>query len=213
MILVLFGPPGSGKGTQAKILTEQRGWPQLSTGDMLRQAMKDGSDLGREAKAFIDRGELVPDSVVIGLIRDRIAKPDCGKGFILDGFPRTTPQAQALDLMLDQLGRTVGKVVSFEISDSELIGRLSGRRVCRACGQMFHLTSAPSSRGSLCDRCGGELFQRDDDQAAVIENRLKVYVRQTAPVADFYRAQGKLVRLDASSAPTSVTQELLAHLS
>jgi len=212
MILVLFGPPGSGKGTQAKVITDLKGWPQLSTGDMLRSAIRAGTLLGLEAKAFIDRGELVPDPVVIGLIRDRIREADCEKGFILDGFPRTTKQAEALDLMLADLGRSVGQVVSFEISDRELVGRLSGRRVCRSCGQMFHLVSAPSAKGTLCDRCGGELFQRDDDQASVIENRLKVYLSQTAPVADFYRGQDKLTRLDASASPGGVTQALLALL-
>jgi adenylate kinase len=208
MILVLFGPPGSGKGTQAKLVTDELGWPQLSTGDMLRAAIKSGTPLGLQAKSFIDRGELVPDPVVIGLIQDRISLPDCSAGFILDGFPRTTPQAEALDRMLTQVGRSVGRVISFEISDAELVGRLSGRRVCRSCGQMFHLTAAPSSKGDSCDRCNGSLFQRDDDHPAVIQNRLKVYQTQTAPVADFYKKQGKLFTLDAAEPPQRVTESL-----
>lgn len=208
MILVLLGPPGSGKGTQAKRLVEQRKWPQLSTGDMLRSAIKNGTPLGLEAKSYMDRGALVPDEVVIGLIAERSQAPDCQAGFILDGFPRTIPQASALDEMLESRGRRVDRAVLFEIPDSELVRRLSGRRTCSQCGAMYHIESTRSKVESVCDLCSSSLMQRDDDQPDVIAKRLETYHRQTAPVAGYYQEQGKLRKLDATQKPDQVSKAL-----
>ncbi|MCM2276573.1 MAG: adenylate kinase [Oligoflexia bacterium] len=213
MILVLLGPPGSGKGTQAKKLVTERGWPQLSTGDMLRTAIGKGTALGLEAKSYMDRGALVPDSVVIGLIGERTSQPDCRSGFILDGFPRTIPQAEALDQMLLGRGGQVEKAVLFEIDDSELVSRLSGRRTCTKCGAMYHIQSAPPKKAGICDSCGSSLIQRDDDQVDVIAKRLVVYHQQTAPLAEFYRKQGKLTSLDASLPANDVSQALSRAIS
>lgn len=208
MILIFLGPPGSGKGTQAKILSAEKGWPQLSTGDMLRSAIAQGTKLGLEAKSFMDKGALVPDQVVIGLIAERIQSPDCGKGFILDGFPRTIPQAEALDSMLNQAKRQVSKVILFEIEDQELVKRLSGRRTCPSCGAMFHMTSHRPKKDGICDKCGTPLVQRDDDKPEVIQKRLAVYHQQTAPVATYYQKQKKLANLDAVQGFDEVSQSL-----
>lgn len=208
MILILLGPPGSGKGTQAKRLVNERGWPQLSTGDMLRTAIQSGTRLGMEAKTFMDRGSLVPDNVVIGLIAERTRKPDCEEGFILDGFPRTIPQAEALDTMLSGNGFAVDKAVLFQIPDGELVSRLSGRRTCTKCGAMYHVESARPKKDGICDQCGSTLIQRDDDKPEVIQKRLEVYHRQTAPLAEFYKKQNKLKSLDASQSPEKVSRSL-----
>jgi adenylate kinase len=204
MILILLGPPGSGKGTQAKRLIQEHKWPQLSTGDMLRAAIAQGTDLGKKAKAVMDNGQLVPDSVVIGLIAERTKLDDCRGGFILDGFPRTIPQAEALDEMLKGQGRKVDKALLFDVPDKELISRLSGRRTCLKCGAMYHVDTMKPKKPGICDACGSNLIQRDDDQAEVIQKRLAVYHGQTAPVADFYNKQGKLKRLDATRHPDEV---------
>ncbi|OFZ22259.1 MAG: adenylate kinase [Bdellovibrionales bacterium GWB1_55_8] len=208
MILVLLGPPGSGKGTQAKKLVTDRKWPQLSTGDMLRGAISRGTQLGLEAKSFMDKGALVPDEVVIGLIRERTQESDCQQGFILDGFPRTVPQAQALDKMLSERGKQVDRTVLFEIDDSELVSRLSGRRTCGNCGAMFHVETARPKTEGKCDQCGHPLTHRDDDRPEVIQKRLSVYHQQTAPVAEYYRSTGKLRSIDASTSPTEVAHAL-----
>ncbi len=208
MISILLGPPGSGKGTQAKRLSEERHWPQLSTGDMLRQAIGQGTSLGLQAKSYMDRGALVPDEVVIGLIEERILAPDCKYGFILDGFPRTIPQAEALDRMLTKRNLAVNGAVLFDISDSELLERLSVRRTCLKCGSMYHLRSAPPKKDGICDRCGSELVQRDDDRPEVIRKRLQVYHQQTEPLVEFYKRQGKLSSLDASRLPDQVAQAI-----
>lgn len=213
MILILLGPPGSGKGTQAKRLVKERGWPQLSTGDMLRANISQGTKLGLEAKSFMDRGALVPDQVVIGMIQIRTQEPDCAQGFILDGFPRTIPQADALAKMLGEQNRKVDRAVFFQIPDSELVKRLSGRRTCVKCGAMYHIESAPPKNGSVCDACGSPLVQRDDDKPEVIQKRLAVYHQQTAPVVDYYRKQGKLREIDATLAPEAVSKELHKALS
>lgn len=208
MILVLLGPPGSGKGTQAKKLIAEHRWPQLSTGDMLRAAISAGTKLGLEAKSYMDKGQLVPDQVVIGLINERVQNPDCEKGFILDGFPRTVPQAEALDQMLRSRGKQVDRAVLFDIADQELISRLSGRRTCLKCGAMFHIETLKPKKDGVCDQCGSALVQRDDDKIDVIKNRLSVYHQQTAPVAAYFKKQGKLRSLDASRPPSEVTQTL-----
>lgn len=212
MILIFLGPPGSGKGTQAKRLMNDRSWPQLSTGDMFRANISQGTKLGLEAKKFMDAGNLVPDTVTIGMIEERMTKPDCAKGFILDGFPRNIPQAEALDAMLGSKGKKVDRVVEFKIEDAELVGRLSGRRTCSKCGTLYHVKTQPPKRDAVCDLCGANVIQRPDDQVDVIENRLKVYHSQTAPLVAFYTKQGKLKSLDASRSMTDVYNALQGSL-
>jgi adenylate kinase len=213
MILVLLGPPGSGKGTQAKRLSSERQWPQLSTGDMLRSAIQQGTRLGLEAKSFMDQGALVPDSVVVGLIAERSQNLDCRNGFVLDGFPRTIPQAEALDRMLADREQRVDRAVLFEIPDSELVRRLTGRRTCTQCGAMYHIESAPAKADGVCDACGSQLAQRSDDEEEVIQKRLQVYHQQTAPLVDYYRRQGKLRTIDATAVPDLVSGSLAKALS
>lgn len=212
MILILLGPPGSGKGTQAKLLVSQSKWPQLSTGDMLRTAISSKSALGIAAKSFMDRGALVPDEVVIGLIQERTKQTDAANGFILDGFPRTIPQAEALDEMLKSQGRSVGRVVLFEIPDLELVDRISGRRTCLKCGAMFHLKSAEPKKSGICDNCGNVLVQRDDDKPEVVRKRLEVYHAQTAPVAGHYTVAGLVRKIDARKSPELVAADLTLAL-
>jgi adenylate kinase len=200
MNLILLGPPGAGKGTQAKMLIDTYGIPQISTGDMLRAALKAQTPLGLEAKKFMDAGQLVPDSVVIGLVKERLAQPDCAKGFMLDGFPRTVPQAEELDKVVAGLSKNIDHVVSIEVPSSELLGRLTGRRTCKACGQGFHVMFDPPKVEGKCDKCGGELYQRDDDNEATVSNRLKVYEGQTMPLINFYTAKGLLRPIDGLGA-------------
>lgn len=198
MILIFLGPPGSGKGTQAKRLTAEKKWPQLSTGDMFRANISQGTPIGLAAKKIMDGGNLVPDEVVIGMIQSRIEETDCSAGFILDGFPRTIPQAEALDKMLTERKLKVDRAIEFKIEDAELIGRLSGRRTCTKCGAMYHVQSAPTKVPGVCDKCGSAVTQRNDDHESVIQNRLQVYHAQTAPLVAYYAGQGKLKSLDAS---------------
>jgi adenylate kinase len=196
--VVFLGPPGAGKGTQARELAHEWGVPHIATGDMLREAMAAGTPLGRAAKAYYDRGELVPDDVIIGMIEERFRQAEASRGFILDGFPRTIPQAEALDRLLKDLGLNLDRVVFFDVGEGELLRRLTGRRLCRACGTSFHLVSAPPGREGVCDRCGGELYQRADDSEATVRNRLQVYGRQTAPLLDYYRSRDRLTSVDAA---------------
>ncbi|MGD8255043.1 MAG: adenylate kinase [Syntrophobacterales bacterium] len=196
MNIILLGPPGAGKGTQAKMLVEEYQIPQISTGDILRAAVKEGSPLGKEAKACMDKGELVPDSVVIGIVEERIQQPDCAKGYMLDGFPRTVPQAEALDGMLKNLSSQIDHVVSIEVANEELVGRLTGRRTCRDCGAGFHVMFDPPEKEGVCDKCGGELYQRDDDNVETVTSRLEVYESQTKPLIDYYTVQGKIRPVD-----------------
>lgn len=192
MNIILLGPPGAGKGTQAKRLIDKYSIPQISTGDMLRAALKAGTPLGLEAKKFMDQGALVPDSVVIGLVKERIQQSDCAKGYMLDGFPRNVSQAEALDKMLSELGQKIDHVVSIEVPSQELVGRLTGRRTCRACGAGFHVMFDPPKKEGVCDKCSGELYQRDDDNVATVTSRLEVYEGQTKPLIDYYTKQAKL---------------------
>lgn len=208
MILIFLGPPGAGKGTQAKRLAKERGWPHLSTGDMFRFAISQGTEIGKKAKAFMDQGQLVPDEVTVGVIRERIQKADCKNGFLLDGFPRTIPQAEVLDEMLSDQNRQVDRVVLFEMSHEPLVKRLSGRRTCPSCSAMYHLESQKPSQSGICDTCGAALIQRDDDQPEVIQKRLEVYERQTAPLASFYSEQGKLRTIDADQPQDRVYSDL-----
>lgn len=192
MKLVLLGAPGAGKGTQAKKLIEQFGMPQISTGDLLRAAVAAGTDLGKEAKSYMDKGELVPDSVVLGMVEERLQQDDCQAGYILDGFPRNSAQAEALDEMLASLNMSLDAALSVDVPLEDLMKRLTGRRTCKECGQMYNVYfSAPAQEG-VCDKCGGELYQRDDDQEATIEKRLQVYSDQTAPLIDYYGGKGIL---------------------
>jgi len=192
MRLVLLGAPGAGKGTQAKKLIEKYGIPQISTGDILRQAVKDGTPLGKEAKVIMDKGELVTDSIVLGLVEERLKQDDCKKGYILDGFPRNTAQAEALDKMLDSLNMPLTAALSVDVPKEDLMKRLTGRRTCKSCGQMYNIYfSAPKTEGK-CDKCGADLFQRDDDKEETINKRLDVYDAQTAPLIDYYSKKGIL---------------------
>jgi adenylate kinase len=196
MNIILLGPPGAGKGTQAKRLIDQYHIPQVSTGDMLREALKEGTPLGLEAKKYMDQGALVPDSVVIGLVKERIQKSDAKNGYMLDGFPRTVAQAQALDGILGDLSQKIDHVVSVEVPNSELMGRLTGRRTCRQCGAGFHVIFDPPKAEGKCDKCGGELYQRSDDNETTVKSRLDTYEAQTKPLIDYYEDQGKLRHID-----------------
>lgn len=212
MKLILLGPPGAGKGTQAKMLTERFDIPQIATGDILRAAVQAGTELGRQAKSFMDAGGLVPDEVVIGIVRERLQQADCGNGFILDGFPRTVAQADALQGTLVAMGRQLDRVVSLTVDADALVERLTGRRTCRACGRGFHVTFDPPRVAGRCDACAGELYQRDDDQEETIRRRLSVYAEQTSPLIDYYRVAGLLSELDGMQPIPVVQEQLLATL-
>jgi adenylate kinase len=193
--VIFLGAPGAGKGTQARRLAAGSGVPQVATGDMLREALAAGAPLGLEAKRYMDQGALVPDEVVIGLVDERLSRVDAGPGYVLDGFPRTVAQAEALDALLRRRGQDLARVVFFDVSRDELLRRLTGRRVCRQCGTAYHLVSAPPKAEGRCDQCGGELYQRDDDRESTVARRLDVYQTQTAPLLDYYRKRGLLVRV------------------
>lgn len=212
MKLILLGPPGAGKGTQAKMLTERFAIPQIATGDILRGAVQAGTPLGLQAKAFMDAGALVPDKVVIGIVRERLQQEDCHQGFILDGFPRTVAQADALQGNLAALGRQLDRVVSLTVDADALVERLTGRRTCRGCGRGYHVAFDPPQRADRCDACGGELFQRDDDREETIRKRLAVYAQQTAPLIEYYRAAGVLVELDGMQPIPAVHEQVLNAL-
>jgi len=194
MNLILLGPPGAGKGTQAQMIVERYHIPQISTGDILRAAVKEGTSLGKQAKTFMDRGQLVPDEVVIGIIDERLRASDCNAGFILDGFPRTTPQAEALQAILTKIRKSVDHVINIEVDPEELVRRLTGRRTCNNCGGMFHILFHPPQKEGVCDRCGGTLYQREDDGEETIRTRLKEYQKLTAPLIQYYQNK-KLLRL------------------
>lgn len=192
MNLVLMGLPGAGKGTQADKIVGKYNIPHISTGDMFRAAIKDGTELGLQAKSFMDKGELVPDEVTIGIVRERLSKADCENGFLLDGFPRTVAQAEALDTMLADLGKKIDYVINIDVDQSILMERLTGRRICKNCGATYHLVFNPPAKEGVCDRCGGELYQRADDNAETVQNRLDVNIQQTKPLLNFYEDKGYL---------------------
>ncbi|MGB3095929.1 MAG: adenylate kinase [Candidatus Deferrimicrobiaceae bacterium] len=196
--IILLGAPGSGKGTQAKKLTESLSIPQISTGDMLREAVRNDTEMGRKAKAFMDQGGLVPDEVVIGIVKERLQAKDCEEGFILDGFPRTIPQAQALDRVVKELGKEIGSVLSLEVDEEEIMERLSGRRSCAGCGAMYHVRFNPPKEEGRCDKCVGTLLQRDDDKKETIRTRLVNYKKSTEPLIEYYRGSGKVHAVKAS---------------
>ncbi|HEY2671406.1 MAG TPA: adenylate kinase [Rugosimonospora sp.] len=205
MRLVLVGPPGAGKGTQAEFIASHISVPKISTGDIFRANVGEGTPLGVEAKRYMDEGQLVPDEVTINMVRERLADPDASDGFLLDGFPRTLPQAAALDKLLADLGTQLDLVLELVVDDDEVIRRLSGRRQCRGCSKIWHVEFDAPTKEAACDRCGGELYQRDDDKPHVIAERLKVYGRDTAPLVDYYGAQNKLVGIDATGPVEDVT--------
>ena len=205
MRLVLVGPPGAGKGTQAEFIAAHLSVPKISTGDIFRANVTQGTPLGVEAKRYMDAGKLVPDDVTINMVRGRLAEPDAGEGFLLDGFPRTTPQAAELDKLLADLGSMLDLVLELVVDDDEVIRRLSGRRTCRGCGKIWHVEFDATTRDGICDRCGAELFQRDDDKPETIAARLREYSEKTAPLVDYYGAQGKLVGIDATGPVEDVT--------
>jgi adenylate kinase len=208
----MLGPPGAGKGTQARMLQEAFGIPQISTGDMLREAQHNGSELGRAARRYMDAGELVPDEVVIGLVEERLEKSDCVPGFILDGFPRTVSQARALEELLTRRGPKLDAVLAVEVPEAVLIRRLSGRLVCRPCGAMFHAELNPPARTGHCDRCNGELYQREDDHPESIAVRLALYAREIAPLETFYRSAGLLRPVDGTGGRDDVFGRIRACL-
>lgn len=212
MKLILLGPPGAGKGTQAKMLTERFAIPQISTGDILRAAVKQGTPLGRKAKEYMDAGGLVPDEVVVGIVRERLMAADCSNGFILDGFPRTVAQADALQASLEEMGKALDRVISLVVDAEALVERLTGRRTCKECGRGYHVKFDPPREEATCDACGGSLFQRDDDQEETIRKRLQVYANQTEPLISYYRDADLLMELDGMQPIPQVQEKLLSLL-
>ncbi len=210
MRVAFLGPPGAGKGTQARELAREWGVPQIATGDMLREAVAAKTPLGLEAKRYMDQGGLVPDEVVVGATAERLAAPDAARGFILDGFPRTIAQAEALARLLKDAGHALDVVLYFDVSEPELLRRLTGRRVCRACGHTYHLTSSPPKRAGVCDACGGELYQRVDDSEATVRNRLEVYRKQTAPLLDYYRQRNVLTTVSGEGSIEEIRDAIRA---
>ena len=212
MKLILLGPPGAGKGTQAKMLTEEFTIPQISTGDILRAAVKDGTAMGLKAKEYMNAGGLVPDEVVVGIVRDRLQEADCNNGFILDGFPRTVAQADALQISLQAMGKELDRVISLAVDAEALVERLTGRRTCKECGRGYHVKFDPSREADVCDACGGALIQRDDDQEETIRKRLQVYADQTSPLISYYRETGVLLELDGMQPISQVQEKMLSLL-
>jgi adenylate kinase len=208
MRLIIMGPPGAGKGTQARQLAETWSVAHVATGDMLREALAQGTPLGLEARRYMDSGGLVPDEVVIGLVADRLTRPDARGGFVLDGFPRTAAQAEALDRLLAARGLGLDRVIFLDVTRPELLRRLTGRRVCRTCGATYHLISAPPRTAGRCDACGGELYQREDDAEAAVARRLDVYQSQTAPLLAYYRSRGQLACVPGEGAVEQVAAEI-----
>ncbi len=212
MRLVLVGPPGAGKGTQAQHIAAARSVPAISTGDIFRANVSQGTELGTLAKTYMDAGDLVPDEVTVEMVRNRLAEDDAAKGFLLDGFPRNVPQAEVLEGMLADLDNKLDIVLELVVDDDEVVRRLSGRRTCRTCGTNWHVDFDPPTVEGVCDRDGGELFQRDDDKAGTVRHRLDVYAKQTAPLVSFYAARGVLVGIDATGPVDDVTERALEAL-
>ncbi len=209
MRMLLMGPPGAGKGTQAEFIVAYCRVPHIATGDIFREAIASGTELGRQAKSFLDAGRLVPDAVTIGMVRERITGPDCTPGLLLDGFPRTIPQAEALEQLLGELGLKLDLVLNIRVSQALLMERLTGRRVCRLCGATYHIIYNPPKQEGVCDRCGGELYQRSDDSAETVSSRLRVYDEQTAPLLEFYRRRGLLQEVNGELPIDDVRSEIL----
>jgi len=212
MNLILLGAPGAGKGTQAKKIVEKYNIPQISTGDMLREAVSKGTELGKVAKGYMDKGELLPDDVVIGIVKERLKQPDTDNGFILDGFPRTLGQAEALDVMLKELNKEIDAVVNIAVPEEEVVKRIVNRRSCKNCGAVYHLIYKPPAEEGKCDKCGGELYQRDDDQEATIRDRYSIYRSQTEPLIDYYSKKGLVKDIDGTQSMDDVTKDVLKTL-
>jgi len=210
LYVILFGGPGAGKGTQAAILGEKTGLVHITTGELFREAIRQETELGKQAKVYYDRGQLVPDHLTIAMLLERLSKGDCAGGCILDGFPRTLEQATALDEALAREGRVIDKVVYIQAPEGELLSRLSGRWSCRQCGSVYHERFQPPREAGRCDQCGGELYQREDDKPETARRRLEVYARQTAPLIDYYRERGKLLEIDGDKSVEEVAEKLLA---
>lgn len=212
MKLIMLGAPGAGKGSQAKVLSEKYHIPHISTGDIFRANIKEGTELGKKAKEFMDQGLLVPDELVCDLVVDRIEQDDCKNGFILDGFPRTIPQAESLKAALDNINEKIDFAVNLEVADHVIVDRMSGRRACLECGSTYHIVNMPPQKEGICDRCGHKLVLRDDDKPETVEKRLSVYHDQTAPLIDFYDKLGNLVTIDGTKTPNQVLADIVARI-
>lgn len=208
MNVILMGPPGAGKGTQADLIKANYPIPHISTGDMFREAVSNGTELGKEAKKYMDSGHLVPDEVTIGIVEERLAQDDCAKGFLLDGFPRTVKQAEALDRVLARMGKKVQAAIDIYVPEDVLVERISGRISCKDCKTVYHLTFNPPAKEGVCDKCGGELIQRSDDRGEAVKNRLQVYAEQTNPLIEYYKKQGTLYSIDGNRASREVFADI-----
>jgi adenylate kinase len=212
MRIICLGPPGAGKGTQAELLTANLNIPQISTGDIFRNAVKAGTTMGLKAKEYMDKGELVPDEVVVGIVEERLTEPDCAKGYILDGFPRTVAQANALETNLSARGEKIDKVINFVVPYDILLARLTGRWVCKDCGATFHEKFKAPVKPGVCDQCSGELYQRDDDKLSAVEKRLQVYEEQTAPLIAYYTEKGILLTIEGNNSVEAVYNQIVDGL-
>jgi adenylate kinase len=208
VLIIFMGPPGAGKGTQAERIVSEFGIPHISTGDMFRAAIKEGTPLGLEAKSYMDQGKLVPDEVTIGIVRERLSKPDTKQGALMDGFPRTVAQAEALDRMVEDLGMKIDHAINLEVDRDQLLARLTGRRVCKSCGSTYHVEFNPPAKEGICDKCGGELYQRADDTAETVATRLDVYFKQTAPLLEYYTGKGVLRSVNGEAGIDEVYREI-----
>lgn len=212
MYILLMGPPGAGKGTQAAELVTKFSIPHISTGDMFRAAVKEQTELGKKAKAFMDAGQLVPDEVTIGIVKERLAKDDCKAGFILDGFPRTIEQANALSITLREIGITIDRVININVPAEDLINRITGRRICKSCGATYHISFNPTGIEGKCDKCGGETYQRDDDRKDTVKKRLDVYSAQTEPLINYYQDKGLYTEIDGRQPIEKVLEDIIGSL-
>ena len=210
MYAIILGAPGAGKGTQANILSQEMNLPHIASGDLFRQALETRTEVGLLAKSHMDKGELVPDEVTIKMILERINQPDCASGCLLDGFPRTLNQAEALDQALEERGKSIDKAIYIEVPSEALVKRLSGRRLCHTCQTPYHIINSPPKTSGRCDRCGGELYQRSDDREETVKNRLNVFFAQTLPILDYYKKQGKLIKVNGNQGIKQVTEGILA---
>ena len=210
--IVLLGPPGAGKGTQAELIVQKYGIPQISTGDIFRANIKNGTELGMTAKAFMDKGDLVPDELVVDLVKDRIGQDDCAEGFMLDGFPRTVFQAEELDKIMEARGLKIDAVLNIDVKPEKLVKRIAGRRVCKGCGATYNVDYKPTAKEGVCDKCGGEVYQRADDTEDPGQNRIKVYFSQTAPLIDYYKKSDVLVNIDGDLSEADVFAQITGRL-